>query len=243
LTYDSESKSWVSPEITVKPKVSETSNSSNQAFIPAVGVATKTMAKTIPELLEGTGVSLTKNSGFGWGPSSLTVGMIFSPYEAGRGSNLPVSNIINQVIKRQFGEYSSERADYILSNSKIIPTSFINEYNKRNNDKIVFRYMSYQEAFFNGGYSFNNINRYLNFTNKFITPDMYSSSSAAKTFLQLPNAPDIAIWTFESQIQATKIPSVGWKKVEGNPQWGVGGGNEAIISQPFPAKGSFLLTK
>ena len=52
----------------------------------------------------------------------------------------------------------------------------------------------------------------------------------------------MAIWTFEKMIQATKIPQQGWKTVK-QAHGEIGGGNEATISQPFPAKGFFVLPK
>jgi len=191
------------------------------------------------------GGALEKGLGLSGRAIGLTAALCFSPFDAGKGSSLSREFQLHQAVTCLLGQYNKEAAEFTLNNSTYgIPISYINEYNKKNkNDKIVFRYMSFQEAFFNGGFTYSNIGPKLNLTDKYITPDIYATSNSAKSFLQLPRAPDMVIWTFESQIQATKIPAVGWRPVQGNPQWGVGGGNEATINQPFPAKGLFLLPK
>ncbi len=87
-----------------------------------------------------------------------------------------------------------------------------------------------------------NCDKDLNITRKYITPDMHISGSAAKSMLALPYAPQMGVWTFQSEIQGTKVPQAGWNPV--TPNFGEpGGGNEATIAQPFPVKGAFLLGK
>ena len=60
-------------------------------------------------------------------------------------------------------------------------------------------------------------------------------SKDAKSFLAMPTAPDIAVWTYEVEILATKMPSGPgrYQPVKPNNQE-IGGGLEATIIQPFP---------
>lgn len=79
---------------------------------------------------------------------------------------------------------------------------------------------------------------------KYITPDLYATSQNAKTKLSLPRSPDIAIWTFESEILATKMPAAPGAYQIVKPKYGEpGGGLEATILQPFPIHGFFPLIK
>ena len=85
-----------------------------------------------------------------------------------------------------------------------------------------------------------NADRSLNITRKFISPGFYSSRSVAQSQLALPYAPQLGVWTFQSEIQATKLPAVGWDVAK--PLFGQdGGGLEGTINQPFPVKGAFIL--
>ncbi|MBK6483376.1 MAG: hypothetical protein IPG01_09650 [Chitinophagaceae bacterium] len=91
-----------------------------------------------------------------------------------------------------------------------------------------------------------NINPEGDWVEKYITPDIYSSSSQAYTKLALPTAPEVAIYTFESTILATKLPRGPgiYSPVAPSPSRPTsGGGNEATIFQYFPTMGSFPLTK
>ena len=122
--------------------------------------------------------------------------------------------------------------------------SFVDFYNKKNsNDKIVFRYMTAKEGLFLGKEGMlPNVDRNMNLTRKYITPDVYLSRGQAKSSLALPNAPEVAGWTFESKIQATKQPAVGWGLAP--PAYNEpGGGNEGTINQAFPVNGIFVLPK
>lgn len=77
-----------------------------------------------------------------------------------------------------------------------------------------------------------------------MTPDIYVRSKDAKALLALPTAPDIAIWTYETEILVTKMPSGAGRYQPVKPKYGEpGGGNEATIVQPFPIHGFFPLIK
>ena len=122
--------------------------------------------------------------------------------------------------------------------------SYVDFYNKKNsNDKIVFRYMTAKEGLFLGKEGMlPNIDKNMSLTRKYITPDVYLTRGQAKSSLALPNAPEVAGWTFESKIQATKQPAVGWGRVQ--PAYNEpGGGNEGTINQAFPMQGIFVLPK
>ncbi|MFY0602130.1 MAG: hypothetical protein JXR03_20815 [Cyclobacteriaceae bacterium] len=144
--------------------------------------------------------------------------------------------------------YSQQEAEEVISNhissgNLVAMKEYVKQYNKFNDDKIVFRYLSAKEGFFVGKtLKINDTDQNLNITRKYITPDLYGSASTAKSLLALPYAPQLGVWTFESEIQGTKHPQVGWKTVEeANEE--PGGGLEGTIGQPFPAKGGFILGK
>lgn len=132
---------------------------------------------------------------------------------------------------------------WIQEGNLVAVKEYSEQYNKRNpDDKIVFRYLSAKEGMFIGkSMQIQNVDKNLNITRKYITPGLYSSSSVAKNQLALPYAPQLGVWTFQSEIQATKIPQVGWNVVPRVPGWGEGGGLEATVNQPFPVKGVFIL--
>jgi RHS repeat-associated protein len=120
---------------------------------------------------------------------------------------------------------------------------------KNQQNRIVFRYMSTAE--YNNRISPDGalpvappFDRNGNLAVKWITPDIYITSQGAKTFLALPTAPDLVIWTYEVEILATKMPSGPGAYQPVKPKYGEpGGGNEATIIQPFPIHGFFPLIK
>ena len=109
-------------------------------------------------------------------------------------------------------------------------------------DACARRGVSAKEGMFLGkSMQIQNVDKNLNITRKYITPGFYSSGAGAKNQLALPYAPNLGVWTFQSEIQATKLLKVGWDVVRKVPGWGDGGGLEGTINQPFPIKGVFLL--
>lgn len=130
--------------------------------------------------------------------------------------------------------------------------SYVENWNRQprnQHDRIVFRYMSLGE-FDNRLHPDGDFAQALpfdkdgNFVVKFITPDIYASSQGAKADLALPAPPDIAVWTFESVINATKMPAGPGNYQPVKPRFGEpGGGREATILQPFPIHGFFPLLK
>jgi hypothetical protein len=188
----------------------------------------------VAESVAKAGSNAIKSVGF-------TAAFVLSPLDAGRGSTLKTYDI------NSFMYYQPDKAMEIMHSSSTIPFDYISEYNKQNsNNKIVFRYMAFGEwkgkLEFMDGTMLLNIDRKGAIAEKHVTPDIYLKSSQAKSRLALPTAPDIVVWTFESQIQSTKIPAIGWDRVD--PNYGEkGGGNEAKIYQAFPVKGMFILPK
>ena len=163
-----------------------------------------------------------------------SVGLIFSLAFL-QGDNSP-DYYSPQVAEEEVNKFIS-KGDFVSVKE------YVTEYNKRNHDQIVFRYLSAKEGMFIGKtLKINNTDKDLNVSRKYITPDVFGSRSAAKSFLALPYAPQIGVWTFESEIHATKHPRYSWDIVQ--PAFGEpGGGREATIGQPFPVKGAFILGK
>jgi hypothetical protein len=145
--------------------------------------------------------------------------------------------------------YTSEEASKVLTNSTTIPIAYVNEYNRLNpNNRIVFRYMSnaeYKNRITSDRQVFApNLDPENFWCFKYITPDTYTSSKLAKSKLSLPKAPEIVVWTFEKSILTTKMPGGSGRYNKVKPKYNeLGGGNEAVIFQPFPILGSFPLTK
>ncbi|RYZ85919.1 MAG: hypothetical protein EOP04_14960 [Proteobacteria bacterium] len=225
-------------EVTVSRKAS--SKGINRAFAVAVSglLVRKETIVGIEALLEGTGVRLANaslSSTRFLGPAGLILSTI-----AISGDNVTPKHFMQWQDKDML-EYleAGDLAGFV--NSVKSWNDGVDESRLRN--RIVFRYMSMAE--------FNNriqgdkqlpaappLNASGVLSQKFITPNLFITSAAAKTFLALPTAPDILIWCYESEIMATKIPSGPGVYSPVKPKYGEpGGGREAIIVQPFPIHG------
>ena len=196
----------------------------------------------IEKLLEGTGVRLANKSLSAFrflGPAAAIASLPFTL----SSDNISQPDLIRQTDER-LNEYLQE-GDF--AGAQAYAETYNKERGRQGYSKIVFRYMSLGE--------FNNrltpdgdlpqalpFDRNNNLAVKWITPGFYVSSKAAKTYLALPTAPDIAVWTYEVEISASKMPSIGYQTVK--PKYGEpGGGKEATILQPFPIHGFFPLIK
>ncbi len=205
-------------------------------------VAEKQVVVGMTSLLEGTGVSLANAelSTFRFlGPAAAVASTIYFT-----GDNVTPQQrraSVTQNINQSFQDGDPLAAkDYI--------NNWNNDDDNRNN-KIVMRYMSFGE--FNARISPSDgiavippFNSEGILSAKYITPDFYMSKASAKTKLSLPRAPDIAVWAFEIEIMGTKSPSGPGVYSTVKPKYGEpGGGNEAVIVQPFPIMGFFPLIK
>ncbi len=67
--------------------------------------------------------------------------------------------------------------------------------------------------------------------NIYITDKNYKTAGRAKTHNQLPNKP-----SYKVEIDPSVVGPTEFKKVNSwdNPDWGLGGGNEAIKTDPIP---------
>ncbi len=205
-------------------------------------VTNKEAIRSVSNLLEGTGVRLANAelSAFRFlGPAAAVATLVtlsgdnVTPYDRRKWAE----QYINQALKD--GDPLKAKQEIERWND-----------DKRNKDnRIVLRYMSLGE--YNARIKPDMglpvappLSPTFKLAVKWITPDIYISSSSAKTFLALPTAPDIAIWTFEAEIMATKMPSGpgAYQPVKPNNAE-PGGGREATIVQPFPIHGWFPLIK
>ncbi|MBI3137598.1 MAG: RHS repeat protein [Sphingobacteriales bacterium] len=242
--WNSKGTTEISPlqEIVVVAKQTDSKKWVNSNFqLAFVGlVSNKTAIPTIEALLEGTGVSLAEAelSSFRFlGPAAAIATLPFT---------LSSDNISQPDLIRQTDQIINE---YLKKGDLAGAQSYIETYNRdrgrQGYSKIVFRYMSLGE--YNSRLTpdgdlpqalpFDASN---DFVTKYITPDIYLTSKGAKTYLALPRAPDIAIWTYEVEIAATKMPATGYQIVKPKHRE-PGGGREATILQPFPIHGFFPL--
>jgi RHS repeat-associated protein len=197
----------------------------------------------LESLLDNTGGSLpdAELSGFRFlAPGAAIASMPFLL----KGDNISMQDRIDN---------SDKKISRLLQEGDIVGVqSWVDEWNsdsKHEGNRIIFRYLALAE--FNGRDNsigrfgaIMPVNQHGASTLKYITPDIYMSSKAAKSFLALPTAPDIAVWTYENEILATKNPAGPgvYRTVEpANKEYGEG--QEATINQPFPIHGFFPLIK
>ena len=219
----------------------------NEAWIAAaavaIGAVTQESIVGLDALLEGTGVvRAASGRAMGVSPWALIATM---PLVL-KGDNITTDDRRKSQQRIILGYLEDEELTDLRD--------YINDHNNRykkgshyHNDRIVFRYMSFEE-FKNNIYRSGDENFYLNkdpqgkFSEKYITPDFYMTSGIAKSYLALPNYPDIVIWTYENLILTTKLPPGPGIYNKVDPNYGeIGGGNEATINQVFPVIGFFII--
>jgi RHS repeat-associated protein len=225
-------------------RVFKPSSEINAKFSAAVAgiAANKATIQGIERLLEGTGVRLSASlSPLRFlGPAAVIATMPLTL----SGDNLSQPERIAQSDK--YMTKALEKGDLAAVQEWVKDW---NEEPRNQQNKIIFRYMSTAE--FDNRISPDGafavappLDRDRNLAVKFITPDIYATSQGAKAALALPTAPDIAIWTYEVEILATKMPSGPGKYQVVKPKYGEdGGGLEATIIQPFPIHGFYPLIK
>lgn len=230
--------------ITITGVTVTSSKNTNTQFKIALAnmVASRAAINSIEKLLEGTGVRLAEGQMMRsfLGPAAAIATLPFT---------LASDNMSAPARRQMADEILNEM---LLEGDLEGVISYVENWNRQprnQHDRIVFRYMSLGE-FDNRLHPDGDFAQALpfdkdgNFVVKFITPDIYASSQGAKAALALPASPDIAVWTFESAINATKMPAGPGNYQPVKPRFGEpGGGREATILQPFPIHGFFPLLK
>jgi hypothetical protein len=241
--YENTKNGGVLGGVTVTAKVNSTNINKRFVSTFTAFVANKQIIDGIEKLLEGTGVRLADAqlsrfrflgaaSGIASLPFTLSSDNMSEP-ERVRLSDATMNELL------QAGDLAGLKEHVENWNSQP----------RNQQNRIVFRYMSVGE-FSNritpddGKAVAPPFDRSGNLAVKFITHDFYYAVNSAKTYLALPSAPEIAIWTYETKILATKMPAGPGRYQTVKPKYGEpGGGNEATIIQPFPIHGFFPLLK
>ncbi|MBS1745562.1 MAG: hypothetical protein JST21_05285 [Bacteroidetes bacterium] len=163
-----------------------------------------------------------------WGPILTVLSFSLSFH----GDNVS----IHDILKRKAIEIND-----LIKQGKPLPDKI--EYNYRghkNDDEIVFRYITEDEFKGMNGMYLPNLDASKNLTKKYVTPDFYTSSETAWRRLALPDHKQYLVWTFKSMLEPTITP---WTPVPGISDIQTGGGLEGTIFQIFPVMGAFLLGK
>jgi RHS repeat-associated protein len=233
-----------SPTITAKVFSPKSVINAKFAAVVAGLASHKEILTTIDQLLDGTGVT----------PALAE----YSPFTKYLGSSavlatMPFTLSADNMSQRERIAKSDKYMNDLLEKGDISALKeWVEDWNtqpRNEQNKIVFRYMSKAE-FANrispdGAFAVAPpLDARGNLSVKWITPDIYLTSQSAKSMLALPNAPEIAIWTYEVEILATKSPTGPGRYTIVKRKYGEdGGGLEAVIAQPFPIHGYFPVIK
>lgn len=246
--YDGEKwNSNGSTEINSLENVVLTSKATKKSINSRFSVAVATLASrkesiaSVEALLEGSGAKLAE--------AQLSKLRFLGP--AAMIATLPFTLSSDNMSQPERMKWADETMNEMLEKGDLAGLqTYVENWNRQprnSQNKIVFRYMSLGE--YENRISPDDqlsvappFDRNHNLAVKYITPNLFLSSTRAKSLLALPTAPDIAIWTFEVEILATKMPSGPGAYQTVKPKYGeIGGGKEATILQPFPIHGFFPL--
>lgn len=230
------------PDHTDQPKTSSTDNTYFAFQLTGTSY-------TLEEVLSAVGIgSGAEAAAGGWLASLLRLGEVNSLKVFGGVTILMLSgDNITMADKEKFTSHAIAR-DLQKGDVKAAVDEVAAWNRDHPDNRIVFRYLS--KAEFSKIYKTDGTDFLLpidsrnKLTGKHVTPDLYVSSNTAKDKLALPSAPQMAVWTFEDSILATKLPAGPgvYNRVFGNKD-GRGGGNEAQIFQAMIVMGAFILGK